>query len=62
MAASQADVLEPCITRAMLAAGMEAFREAHVLCLPEADLVMEIYRAMYGEAVKALCEAPEFLQ
>lgn len=40
----------PPITIEMLAAGLEAMREARADCLDDAELVQEIYLAMYGMA------------
>lgn len=45
----------------MLAAGIEAKREAEMDCLPEADIVLGIYLAMYGQGLKAMCEREETL-
>ena len=45
----------------MLAAGIEAKGEAVMDCLPEADIVLEIYLAMYGMGLKAMCEREETL-
>ena len=47
----------------MVAAGIEAWREAQLDCLPEADVVMQIYLAMYGEAISGqYLEEPGYLQ
>ncbi len=47
-------VVEIYISDEMLAAGMEAKREAEIMCLPEGEIVREIYYAMYGQGIK--CE------
>jgi hypothetical protein len=46
----------------MLAAGIEAKREAEMACLEEGEMVLEVYLAMYGMAIKAYAEAPETVQ
>jgi hypothetical protein len=43
----------------MLAAGIEAKREAERDCLEEGEIVLEVYLAMYGQAIKAHSEQPE---
>jgi hypothetical protein len=44
-------IAEVYISDEMLAAGMEAKREA-TMCLTEGEIVREIYYAMYGQALK----------
>lgn len=39
------------ITKEMIAAGLEAMGEARVDCLTDAELVAEVFLAMYGHAV-----------
>jgi hypothetical protein len=46
----------------MLAAGIEAKRAAEMDCLEEGELVLEVYLAMYGEAIKSYAERPETIQ
>lgn len=43
------DVSVPEITREMIAAGLEAKRDAKRDCLTEAEEVQEIFLAMYGQ-------------
>ena len=45
-------MIEVYISDEMLAAGMEAKREAEILCLEEGEIVREIYYAMYGQGLK----------
>lgn len=40
----------------MYVAGVEAMREAREANLSEADIVREVYLAMYGAGIKATCE------
>ena len=46
----------------MLAAGIEAKRAAERDCLEEGELVLEVYLAMYGMAIKSYAERPETVQ
>lgn len=46
----------------MLAAGIEAKRAAERDCLDEGEIVLEVYLAMYGEAIKSYSEQPETVQ
>jgi hypothetical protein len=55
-------VKEILILPEMLAAGMEAKRAAEMDCLAEGEVVLEVYLAMYGMAIKAYAEAPETVQ
>lgn len=52
-------MLEVYISDEMIAAGMEAKREAEIMCLPEGEIVREIYYAMYGTGVKCCAEGEE---
>lgn len=52
-------MIEVYISDEMIAAGMEAKREAETLCLPEGEIVREIYYAMYGAGVKCCSEGEE---
>ena len=52
-------MIEVYISDEMLAAGMEAKREAEILCLEEGEIVREIYLAMYGQGVKCCSEGEE---
>lgn len=45
----------------MLAAGVEAKQEAERDCLPEGEVVLEIYLAMYGMGIRAMAEQEETL-
>lgn len=45
----------------MVAAGVEAMDEAKRECLTDSEIVLEIYLAMYGMGVKAICEKEETL-
>lgn len=54
-------VIEVYISDEMIAAGMEAKREAEIMCLPEGEIVREIYYAMYGTGVKCCSEGEESL-
>lgn len=47
------------LTAEMVAAGIEAMHEARTNCLEEGDLIIEIYLAMYGMAIKCIAEEPE---
>jgi hypothetical protein len=47
-------VVEVYISDEMIAAGVEAKREAETLCLTEGEIVREIYYAMFGQGLK--CE------
>jgi hypothetical protein len=46
----------------MLAAGIEAKHAAEMECLEEGEVVLEVYLAMYGMAIKAYAEEPETVQ
>ena len=46
----------------MLAAGIEAKRAAERDCLEEGFVVLEVYLAMYGMAIKSYAEQPETVQ
>ena len=48
MKGCEVEVIIPRISREMLAAGLEAMRAARADCLPDADVVSEIFIAMYG--------------
>ena len=52
-------VIEVYISYAMIAAGMEAKREAEIMCLQEGEIVRAIYCAMYGTGVKCCAEGEE---
>ena len=54
-------MIEVYISDSMIAAGMEAKREAETLCLEEGEIVREIYLAMYGQGVKCCSEGEESL-
>lgn len=55
MATEEAVVIaEVYISDEMIAAGMEAKREAEIMCLTEGEIVREIYYAMFGQGLK--CE------
>lgn len=54
-------IFEVYISDEMIAAGMEAKREAETLCLEEGEIVREIYLAMYGQGVKCCAEGEESL-
>ena len=41
------------VSHEMVANGVEAMRESRMLCLTEAEAVLEIYMAMAGTALKA---------
>ena len=41
----------PEVSKEMVAAGLEAMMEARADCLPDAELVAEIFLAMYGIGV-----------
>jgi hypothetical protein len=45
-------VAEIIISPEMQAAGLEALREAKLDCLEEADIVLEVYLAMYGAFIR----------
>ncbi len=46
-------VVEVVISPEMIAAGIEAMKEAKVMCLEDGDVVIEIFLAMYG---MSLCD------
>lgn len=50
------------ISNAMIAEGVEAKREAEMKCLTEPEIVVEIYMAMAGTALKAACEGEDSVQ
>jgi hypothetical protein len=53
VATEEAVVIAECyIADEMIAAGVEAKREAEIMCLTEGEIVREIYYAMYGQALK----------
>lgn len=54
-------ISEVVMTAEMVAAGIEEMREARADCLEEGDLVIEIYLAMYGMAIKCIAEEPQQL-
>jgi hypothetical protein len=45
-------IAEVVISPEMQAAGLEAFKSAKLDCMEEADIVLEIYLAMYGAFIK----------
>ena len=51
--------MEVVILPEMVAAGVEALVEAKRDCLTDAEMVVEIYLAMYGHGLKAICEKEE---
>ena len=52
-------LIEVYISPEMLSAGMEAKREAEIMCLEEGEIVREIYYAMYGAGIKCYSEGEE---
>ena len=48
--------IEVPISPEMIAAGIEAMKEARVMCLEDGDVVIEIFLAMYGMSL-CDCEA-----
>ena len=54
--------MEVYIAPEMIAAGIEAKHAAQRDCLPEGEIVQEIYLAMYLQGVKAACEGEETFQ
>lgn len=40
----------------MVAAGIEAMQAAKRDCLPEGEMIVEIYLAMYLYGIKAMCD------
>jgi hypothetical protein len=50
------------ISNAMIAEGVEAKREAEINCLTEPEIVLEIYMAMAGTALRVSCEGEDSVQ
>ncbi len=45
-------IVEVYLSDEMLAAGVETMQEAKAKCMTEAEMVKEIYLAMYGEGIR----------
>jgi hypothetical protein len=54
-------VNEIAMTPEMLAAGLEALREARLDCLSDGEMLIDLYLAMRGMEIKALRERVETL-
>lgn len=52
-------VAEVYMSPEMIAAGLEAMREAKLRCLEDGDVVIEVYLAMYGTAIKCVNDSRE---
>jgi hypothetical protein len=50
------------LSNEMISEGVEAMREAKVRCLTEAEMVVEVYMAMAGQALLVTCNGEATVQ